>query len=166
MCIVSWSQSLHLIRIVIYTTTDWWKSCTGNSAAFADNNPLWIARYASSVGDLPAGWKWAKKSNSQKKQVITSSIDTKHSGNTQTMPLRILATQISLTETWPDWRSETLLLSLIFALRLTNLVQDGKRVLILCQYRECLIVLVRRWIGIDRELFLFRSYFHSTPWNG
>ena len=41
---------------VIYTTTDWWKSCTGNSAAFGSTNPLWIARYASSVGPLPAGW--------------------------------------------------------------------------------------------------------------
>jgi GH25 family lysozyme M1 (1,4-beta-N-acetylmuramidase) len=40
----------------IYTTTDWWRTCTGNSAAFASTNPLWIARYASSVGTLPAGW--------------------------------------------------------------------------------------------------------------
>ena len=43
-------------RTVIYTTTDWWKTCTGNSAAFASTNPLWIARYASSIGTLPAGW--------------------------------------------------------------------------------------------------------------
>ncbi len=41
---------------VIYTTTNWWATCTGNSAAFAANDPLWIARYASSVGALPAGW--------------------------------------------------------------------------------------------------------------
>ncbi|KAI0716374.1 glycoside hydrolase family 25 protein [Earliella scabrosa] len=44
---------------VIYTTTDWWKTCTGNSAAFASTNPLWIARYASSIGTLPAGWPYA-----------------------------------------------------------------------------------------------------------
>ncbi|KAI0350891.1 glycoside hydrolase family 25 protein [Trametes cingulata] len=43
---------------VIYTTTDWWKTCTGNSAAFASTNPLWLARYASSVGTLPAGWSY------------------------------------------------------------------------------------------------------------
>ncbi|KAF9448789.1 glycoside hydrolase family 25 protein, partial [Macrolepiota fuliginosa MF-IS2] len=43
---------------IIYTTTDWWKSCTGNSAAFASTNPLWIAHYASSIGALPAGWKY------------------------------------------------------------------------------------------------------------
>ncbi|KAF7320628.1 Secreted hydrolase [Mycena chlorophos] len=43
---------------VIYTTTDWWTSCTGNSAAFAANSPLWIARYASSIGTLPAGWAY------------------------------------------------------------------------------------------------------------
>jgi GH25 family lysozyme M1 (1,4-beta-N-acetylmuramidase) len=40
----------------IYTTTDWWRTCTGNSGAFASTNPLWIARYASTVGALPAGW--------------------------------------------------------------------------------------------------------------
>ncbi|KAJ7796983.1 hypothetical protein B0H14DRAFT_2912963 [Mycena olivaceomarginata] len=43
---------------VIYTTTDWWKLCTGNSAKFAANNPLWIARYSSSIGTLPAGWSF------------------------------------------------------------------------------------------------------------
>ncbi|KAJ3484679.1 hypothetical protein NLI96_g5483 [Meripilus lineatus] len=43
---------------VIYTTTDWWKTCTGNSASFASTNPLWIARYASSIGTLPAGWSF------------------------------------------------------------------------------------------------------------
>ncbi|HEX6445666.1 MAG TPA: lysozyme [Streptosporangiales bacterium] len=41
---------------VIYTTTDWWKSCTGNYGGFAKNDPLWIARYASSAGTLPSGW--------------------------------------------------------------------------------------------------------------
>ena len=41
----------------IYTTTDWWKTCTGNSAAFASTSPLFIARYSSSVGTLPAGWR-------------------------------------------------------------------------------------------------------------
>ncbi|KAI0262557.1 glycoside hydrolase family 25 protein [Gloeopeniophorella convolvens] len=44
---------------VIYTTTSWWTSCTGNSAAFGGTNPLWIARYASSIGTLPAGWSVA-----------------------------------------------------------------------------------------------------------
>ncbi|KAJ7665936.1 glycoside hydrolase family 25 protein [Mycena polygramma] len=44
---------------VIYTTTDWWTTCTGNSAAFAANNPLWIAHHSSSMGPLPAGWSYA-----------------------------------------------------------------------------------------------------------
>ncbi|KAH7903606.1 glycoside hydrolase family 25 protein [Hygrophoropsis aurantiaca] len=43
---------------VIYTTTDWWTTCTGNSASFATNNPLWIADYASTIGTLPAGWEY------------------------------------------------------------------------------------------------------------
>ncbi|MGI9093802.1 MAG: lysozyme [Mycobacteriales bacterium] len=40
----------------IYSTFDWWSTCTGNSAAFAANDPLFIASYSSSVGTLPAGW--------------------------------------------------------------------------------------------------------------
>ncbi|WP_077801539.1 lysozyme [Streptomyces sp. JHA26] len=40
----------------IYTSTNWWKQCTGNYSGFGATHPLWIARYASSVGELPAGW--------------------------------------------------------------------------------------------------------------
>ena len=40
---------------VIYTATTWWSECTGNYGGFAAN-PLWIARYASTAGTLPAGW--------------------------------------------------------------------------------------------------------------
>ncbi|PFH48685.1 glycoside hydrolase family 25 protein [Amanita thiersii Skay4041] len=43
---------------VIYTNTNWWKQCTGNSNVFASNNPLWIARYASKPGELPAGYMY------------------------------------------------------------------------------------------------------------
>lgn len=43
---------------VIYTATSWWTQCTGNYAGFATANPLWIARYASTVGTLPAGWAY------------------------------------------------------------------------------------------------------------
>jgi len=46
-------------RPVIYTTTHWWKTCTGNSRAFGSNHPLWLARYSSAgAGELPAGWKF------------------------------------------------------------------------------------------------------------
>jgi GH25 family lysozyme M1 (1,4-beta-N-acetylmuramidase) len=41
---------------VIYSTTDWWTQCTGNNGSFGATNPLWIARYSSSPGALPAGW--------------------------------------------------------------------------------------------------------------
>ena len=43
------------MKPVIYTTTAWWKTCTGNSAAFG-SYPLWIASYAPSSPALPAGW--------------------------------------------------------------------------------------------------------------
>ncbi|MER5496239.1 MULTISPECIES: lysozyme [unclassified Streptomyces] len=41
---------------VIYTATSWWKTCTGNNSGFGTTNPLWVARYNSTVGELPAGW--------------------------------------------------------------------------------------------------------------
>ena len=41
---------------MIYTTTDWWSTCTGNYAGFGIDDPLWIARYAASAGLLPNGW--------------------------------------------------------------------------------------------------------------
>jgi GH25 family lysozyme M1 (1,4-beta-N-acetylmuramidase) len=42
---------------VIYTTTDWWRTCTGDNGGFGKDDPLWIANYsASGGGPLPAGW--------------------------------------------------------------------------------------------------------------
>ncbi|WP_265443159.1 lysozyme [Flexivirga meconopsidis] len=42
----------------IYTTYDWWNQCTGNSTAFNQTNPLWIAKYSSSPGTIPGGWPY------------------------------------------------------------------------------------------------------------
>lgn len=41
---------------VIYTATSWWTQCTGDHAGFGAVNPLWIARYNTAPGTLPAGW--------------------------------------------------------------------------------------------------------------
>ena len=41
---------------IIYTTADWWDTCTGNSTAFS-SDVLWVAAYsAGTPGTLPAGW--------------------------------------------------------------------------------------------------------------
>jgi GH25 family lysozyme M1 (1,4-beta-N-acetylmuramidase) len=40
---------------VIYTTTQWWSACTGNSAAFA-GDPLWIASYGVTIPSIPSAW--------------------------------------------------------------------------------------------------------------
>lgn len=40
---------------VIYTTANWWDTCTGGSAAFA-SDPLWIGAPGASSPTLPAGW--------------------------------------------------------------------------------------------------------------
>ena len=42
---------------VIYSTTDWWSTCTGNATRFHNLDPLWIANYgASGGGPLPGSW--------------------------------------------------------------------------------------------------------------
>jgi GH25 family lysozyme M1 (1,4-beta-N-acetylmuramidase) len=44
---------------VIYSTTDWWTTCTGNNAGFGSEDPLWIANYsAAHGGTLPNGWSF------------------------------------------------------------------------------------------------------------
>jgi len=43
---------------VIYTSTSWWTECTGNRGDFSSTNPLWVARYSSSVGALPYNWSY------------------------------------------------------------------------------------------------------------
>jgi GH25 family lysozyme M1 (1,4-beta-N-acetylmuramidase) len=40
----------------IYSTTDWWRTCTGNYSGFAGTDALWIANYSGSYGTLPSGW--------------------------------------------------------------------------------------------------------------
>jgi GH25 family lysozyme M1 (1,4-beta-N-acetylmuramidase) len=42
---------------MIYTTTNWWQVCTGDSAAFSAH-PFWLACYCGSVGGLPASARW------------------------------------------------------------------------------------------------------------
>lgn len=45
---------------VIYTTTDWWTKCTGNTTRFSTTNPLWAARWTPTkgAGTLPGGWTY------------------------------------------------------------------------------------------------------------
>ncbi|MGW2482636.1 lysozyme [Streptomyces sp. NPDC001571] len=45
-------------RPVIYTTAAWWNDCTGRSRAFGPTHALWLARYATTPGALPAGWSY------------------------------------------------------------------------------------------------------------
>ena len=41
---------------MIYSTADWWKTCTGNTKDFSSNSPLVLADYNSSPGTIPGGW--------------------------------------------------------------------------------------------------------------
>src|SRR4051812_18881429 len=40
----------------IYTTRNWWNTCTRSNSSFGRTNPLFIANYASTPGPMPAGW--------------------------------------------------------------------------------------------------------------
>jgi GH25 family lysozyme M1 (1,4-beta-N-acetylmuramidase) len=72
---------------VIYTTTDWWKTCTGATTTFTSTNPLWVARYGTtSPGALPGSWKTATFW-----QYTSSPIDSDRFSNTYAR-LKVLAT--------------------------------------------------------------------------
>jgi GH25 family lysozyme M1 (1,4-beta-N-acetylmuramidase) len=43
---------------MIYSTADWWETCTGNSNAFSSTCPLVLADYNSSPGTIPGGWPY------------------------------------------------------------------------------------------------------------
>ncbi len=40
---------------IIYTTADWWNTCTGDSTAFG-SDALWVAGYQGGSPPMPAGW--------------------------------------------------------------------------------------------------------------
>ncbi|MEW2445792.1 GH25 family lysozyme [Micromonospora marina] len=63
---------------VIYTTTNWWNTCTGNWRGPWANHPLWIARWASSPGTLPAGapfWSFWQYTASGRVPGISGDVD-------------------------------------------------------------------------------------------
>ena len=45
---------------ILYTTANWWSTCTSNSTAFGDD-PMWVAQYTTAASPLlPVGWgNWA-----------------------------------------------------------------------------------------------------------
>jgi GH25 family lysozyme M1 (1,4-beta-N-acetylmuramidase) len=49
------AQRLTGQRPIIYTTADWWDTCTGDSTAFAADQ-LWVAAYGDESPPMPAGW--------------------------------------------------------------------------------------------------------------
>ncbi|MBO1753756.1 GH25 family lysozyme [Allobranchiibius sp. CTAmp26] len=44
---------------VVYTTYDWWATCTGNTSALAGLTPFWIAQYSHVPNQLPAGTRFS-----------------------------------------------------------------------------------------------------------
>nr|QNJ46228.1 GH25 muramidase [Penicillium sp.] len=43
---------------MIYSTADWWSTCTGDSTSFSSDYPLVLAQYASSISTVPGGWPY------------------------------------------------------------------------------------------------------------
>jgi GH25 family lysozyme M1 (1,4-beta-N-acetylmuramidase) len=64
-------------RPIIYTTADWWNTCTGDSTAFGSDS-LWVAAYRSGNPPIPAGWgNWTFWQYTSRGSVpgITGSVD-------------------------------------------------------------------------------------------
>lgn len=59
---------------IIYTTADWWRSCTGDSGAFS-SDPLWVAAYNPNSLPMPSGWRdwtfWQYSSSGQVPGIAT-----------------------------------------------------------------------------------------------
>ena len=53
---VSAARSLTGQYPIVYTTANWWDTCTGSSTAFGAD-PMWVAAYGVSSPPMPAGWK-------------------------------------------------------------------------------------------------------------
>ncbi|WJK35255.1 lysozyme [Solwaraspora sp. WMMA2065] len=71
---------------VIYTTTSWWSSCTGNWTGPWSNHPLWLARWASSPGTLPAGapyWSFWQYTASGSVPGVSGAVDRNHWNGTR-----------------------------------------------------------------------------------
>lgn len=66
---------------IIYTTADWWRSCTGDTRAFG-SDPLWVAAYLPSP-PMPSGWRnWTFWQYSSSGQVpgIAAQVDVSYFG--------------------------------------------------------------------------------------
>jgi GH25 family lysozyme M1 (1,4-beta-N-acetylmuramidase) len=71
---------------IIYTTTSWWSSCTGNYSGFWANHPLWLARWSSTPGTLPAGapyWSFWQYTASGSVAGIAGAVDRNHWNGTR-----------------------------------------------------------------------------------
>ncbi|WBB77486.1 GH25 family lysozyme [Micromonospora sp. WMMD882] len=71
---------------VIYTTTSWWNQCTGSWTGPWTNHPLWLARWSSSPGTLPAGapvWSFWQYTDSGSVSGISGGVDRNHWNGTR-----------------------------------------------------------------------------------
>jgi GH25 family lysozyme M1 (1,4-beta-N-acetylmuramidase) len=68
---------------IIYTTADWWRSCTGDSSAFG-SDPLWVAAYGPASPPMPSGWRqWTFWQYTSRAQVpgIAAKVDVSYFGS-------------------------------------------------------------------------------------
>jgi GH25 family lysozyme M1 (1,4-beta-N-acetylmuramidase) len=67
---------------IIYTTADWWRTCTGDSTAFG-SDLLWVAAYGPTSPPMPAGWgNWTFWQYTSRAQVpgIAAKVDVSYFG--------------------------------------------------------------------------------------
>jgi GH25 family lysozyme M1 (1,4-beta-N-acetylmuramidase) len=49
------AEALTRKRPVVYTTTSWWRECTGSTGRF-DHDPLWLAAFGGTKPAVPPPW--------------------------------------------------------------------------------------------------------------
>lgn len=110
---------------IIYTTTSWWRTCTGDSAKFKAN-PLWLARWGSEPGELPASWKKHTFWQSADKGPLVGGQDSFNGSESQLKALANPPAEISVGGKAKSRKSFVLALANTGPHRRTNVRIDGR----------------------------------------
>ncbi|MFI6906862.1 GH25 family lysozyme [Nonomuraea sp. NPDC050394] len=94
-------------QAIIYTTTSWWKTCTGDSAKFKAN-PLWLARWGSDPGELPKSWERHTFWQSADKGTLAGGQNSFNGSESELKELAIAAVELTVSGQAKSRRSYTI----------------------------------------------------------
>ncbi|WP_327088003.1 GH25 family lysozyme [Nonomuraea sp. NBC_01738] len=94
-------------NVIIYTTTSWWRTCTGDSAKFGAY-PLWLARWGADPGELPKSWQRHTFWQSAEKGTLAGGQNAFNGSEAQLKELATAAAEVTISGQARSRRSYTL----------------------------------------------------------